>query len=368
MFLKKFTALLFFSAVSLSAFCQSELKIGDKAPDFKLPATDGKTYSLKDFAQSDILVMIFTCNHCPTAQAYEDRIIKFTSDYKDRGVRVIAISPNDPKAVRLDELGYSDLNDSMEEMIIRVKDKSYNFTYLYDGDTQEMSKAYGPAATPHVFIFDKERKLRYKGRFDDREKIGAATQHDVINAVEALLTNKKVPVEVTKTFGCSVKWAGKQDFVAKSDEQWAAMPVDLNLISVEDIKSLIRNETDKFRLINVWATWCGPCVAEFPYFVQMNRMYRNRDFEFISISADNPDKKDKVHNFLKKTQAANQNYLLNDPDKYKLIEAIDKNWQGALPYTLFIAPGGKILYNKQGEINPQEMKKMIVEYLGRYYD
>jgi peroxiredoxin len=354
---------------TVSVYAQeTQLKIGDKAPDFSLPGTDGNTYSLKNFSSAKVLVMVFTCNHCPTAQAYEDRIIKFTNDYKNKGVQVVAISPNDPSAIRLDELGYSDLNDSMEEMIIRVKDKGYNFPYLYDGKTQQMSRAYGPAATPHVFIFDKDKKLRYKGRWDNNEKIGAATQHDVIDAVEALLSGKEVAIKETKTFGCSVKWTDKQDFVAKSDEQWAKMPVDLKLIEPETIKSLIKNDSDKFRLINVWATWCGPCVAEFPYFVEINRMYRNRDFEFISVSADNPNQIEKVEKFLKKVYASNTNFLVNEADKYKLIEAIDKDWQGALPYTIFVAPGGKILYSKQGEINPLQLKKLIVEHIGRYYN
>src|SRR5262245_5327085 len=109
------------------------LAIGAGAPDFKLPGVDGRDYSLKDFANAKILVVIFTCNHCPTAQAYEDRIIKLAKDYKDKGVAVVAISPNDRRAVRLDELGYTDLSDSFEEMKIRAKDRKYGFPYLYDG-------------------------------------------------------------------------------------------------------------------------------------------------------------------------------------------------------------------------------------------
>jgi len=121
------------------------------------------------------------------------------------------------------------------------------------------------------------------------------------------------------------------------------------------------------RLVNVWATWCGPCVVEMPEFVNINRMYRNRDFEFITLSADKPDKKDKALSILKQKQASSKNYLFNSEDKYKLIEAIDPEWQGALPYTMLIEPGGKIIYRKQGAIVPLEMKKMIVEKIGRVY-
>ena len=152
-------------------------------------------------------------------------------------------------------------------------------------------------------------------------------------------------------------------------EKWAKEPVSLETITEDGIKDLLKNKSDKLRLINVWATWCGPCVVEFPEFITINRMYRQRDFEFISISADEPAKKDKALKFLVKQQASNVNYIFNIDDKYKLIEAIDPKWQGALPYTILVEPGGKIVYAKQGAIDPLKMKKMIVEnpLMGRYF-
>jgi len=192
--------------VILASFAQAAnppmLKIGAKAPDFNLPGVDGKNYSLKDFADAKILVIIFTCNHCPTAQAYEQRIIKLYDDFKDKGMALVAISPNDPSAVRLDELGYTDLSDSFEEMKVRAKERGYKFPYLYDGETQSTAKAYGVVATPHVYIFDQERTLRYVGRIDDSE-VKTVTSQDARNAIEAMVAGKLVPVEVTKVFGCS---------------------------------------------------------------------------------------------------------------------------------------------------------------------
>ena len=346
------------------------LAIGAAAPDFSLKGIDGNTYSLASFKKSRILVIVFTCNHCPTAQAYEDRIIRLTQDYSPKGVSVVAIMPNDPKSINLDELGYTDMGDSFEEMKLRAAEKKYNFPYLYDGDTEEASKKYGPIATPHVFIFDAARKLRYSGRIDDVEKpTKTPNSLDTRNAIEALLNNKEVPVTTTKVFGCSIKWAEKSGWINKAKEQWAKEPVNLDTISADGIKDLLKNTSDKLRLINVWATWCGPCVVEFPEFVSMNRMYRRRDFEFISISADEPAKKDKALQFLQKQEASNTNYIFSIDDKYKLIEAIDPKWQGALPYTLLVEPGGKIVYAKEGPIDPAELKKAIVDnhLIGRYY-
>jgi peroxiredoxin len=346
------------------------LAISAKAPDFKLPGVDGKIYSLASFSKAKTLVIVFTCNHCPTAQAYEDRLIQLTNDYKGKGVTVVAISPNDPKAVRLDELGYTDLGDSFEEMKIRSKQKKYNFPYLFDGKTQSVAKAYGPVATPHVFIFDAARKLRYQGRIDNVEKPSKTpTSFDTRAALDELLAVKDVTTATTKVFGCSVKWAEKKDHQKEIEEQWAKEPVELEMIDEAGVQDLLKNTTDKLRLINVWATWCGPCVTEFADFITINRMYRGRDFEFISISADDPAAKEKVLKFLKGKQASGKNYLFSIDDKYKLIEAIDPKWQGALPYTLLVEPGGKIVYGKQGRINVQEMKKAIVEnpMIGRFY-
>ncbi|WP_342085738.1 redoxin domain-containing protein [Dyadobacter sp. OTU695] len=374
--MRAFNKMMFVIALCVNAFVShaaeqpETLKIGAQAPDFNLPGVDGKRYSLKSFANADILAIVFTCNHCPTAQAYEDRIKKLTSDYKAQKVAVVAISSNDPKAILLDELGYTDMSDTYDEMKSRARDMAYNFPYLYDGDDQKVALAYGPVATPHIFIFDKARKLQYNGRIDDVEKpTGTPKNLDAKNAIEALLAGKPVPVATTKTFGCSMKWAAKEDNVKKEQAAWAKEPVTLETIDEAGLKELIQNKSDKLRLINVWATWCGPCVTEFPDFMVMHHMYRRRDFEFISISADNPDKKDKALKFLQGKFASNKNYIFSIEDKYKLIEAVDPKWQGALPYTILVEPGGKIVYSQQGPIDPAKMKRLIVEnkYVGRYY-
>ena len=342
------------------------LPIGAKAIDFSLPATDGKTYTLKDFASSKILVIIFTCNHCPTAQAYEERMKQLVVDYKSKGVAVVAISPNDPQAVTLGEMGYTDLGDTFEEMKIRAQDQQFNFPYLYDGETSEISMQYGPQATPHVFIFDQQRKLRYSGRIDDGEKPGSAKTHDTRNAIDALLAGKPVPVEKTKTFGCSIKWPDKRDYANSEVAKYAKEKVSIEELDMEQLKTLLKGDGTNYRLINVWATWCGPCVAEFPSFVDMHRMYRNREFELISISFDDMARKQNALNFLVKKQASMKNYIIKG-DRYDFIEAIDKNWQGALPYTLFVAPDGKIIYSKQGLIDALEMKRTVANSIGRIY-
>jgi peroxiredoxin len=370
------TTLFFFVILSGRSYSQTThpepktLEIGMKAPDFNLRGVDGKTYSLKEFNKAAVLVIIFSCNHCPTAQAYEDRIISLSNDYRSKGVDLVMISPNSVKALNYSELGYSDMGDSFAEMKQRASDKKFTFPYLYDGDDQKTALSYGPVATPHCFVFDKDRILRYTGRVDGSEKPGTGKGEDIRNAIDALLSGTPVKTAVTKVFGCSIKWSWKDEYTQRLYKEWSELPVTLNEIDVAGIKEIIRNTSSgKLRLINIWATWCGPCVTEFPDLIVIDRMYRGRPFEFISISADKQARKDDALKFLQKQQASNKNYIFNKDDVYQLIEAVDPDWQGALPYTLLIEPGGKIIYKKQDMIDPAGIKKLIVDskFIGRYY-
>jgi peroxiredoxin len=343
-----------------------ELAIGDAAPDFKLPGVDGKEYSLASFAGARLLLVVFTCNHCPTAQAYEDRIIQLHADYRPKGVALVAISPNDPLAVRLDELGYTDVGDSFEDMKLRAKEKSFAFPYLYDGETQKASLAYGVLATPQVFLFDSDRKLRYTGRIDDSD-VKTVTSHDARNALDALLAGKSVPVERTRVFGCSTKWSDKRDDARKSLAKWDQEPVRLQGLDAAALRKLAKNGTDKLLLVNVWASFCGPCIAEMPELVKMHRMYRKRSFEIITISIDQPEQKDAALKVLVEHHASTTNYISEITNRDELADLLDRQWPGPIPYTILIAPGGKVIYRAVNEVDPLEVRRAIVDHLGRTY-
>ena len=346
------------------------LKPGDAAPEFDLPGVDGKNYTLADF-DGEVLVINFTCNHCPTAQAYEDRYNDLVKKYGDQGVDFVAISPNSPIAVLPEELGYSDLNDDFESMIIRAKDMDYQYPYLYDGDEHHFSTLYGPTATPHVFVFDKDRKLTYQGRIDKSEKPGTAQSEDLIYAIDQTLAGQALAEDrsVTPAFGCSIKWGWKNEWTLKVNEDWKKKPVTLSKIEIDELGKLLENDSEKLRLVNFWATWCGPCIIEYPEFVELQRMYGERDFEFVSVSLDSPDAEEKVLKFLKNKYSATSNYLVNSEDKYAAIEVVQNGWDGSLPLTLLIEPGGKVYERIPGTIDPLALRRTIVDHpmIGRYY-
>jgi thiol-disulfide isomerase/thioredoxin len=344
-------------------FQPETLPLGSPAPDFSLTGVDGRTYTLKDFAEAKILVVVFTCNHCPTAQYYEERLKQLVTDYKDKGVALVAIMPNDPKSVRLDELGWTDLSDSFAEMKIRAGERHFNFPYLDDGDTESVARIYGPVATPHAFVFDAGRKLRYVGAIDDSERVQHVTKTYVRDALAALLAGQEPPVTKTKVVGCSVKWAGKADSVRAYLEKLAAEPVLLAPADEDVLKALRKNQSGKFRLVNFWATWCAPCIAEFDELVTINRMYRHRDFELVTVSVNRPDEEKNVLGFLKQKQASGKNLIFASADREKLINAFDPDWQGPVPYTVLIAPDGKVIYRETGSIDPLMVKRAIVKAL-----
>jgi peroxiredoxin len=360
------TTVLFLSSQPSHAVEVHTLDIGAAAPDFNLPGVDGKNYSLKDFASAKILVVVFTSNHCPTAQAYEGRIKKLASDYGDKGVTLVAINPNNPDGILLSELSYTDLSDSFDEMKIRAKDHQFNFPYIYDGDEQKTAHAYGCVATPHIFIFDADRKLRYEGRIDDSD-VKTVHHTDAKDAIDELLAGKPVAMEKTHVFGCSTKWIDKSTNAKKAVEEWDKEPVTLNGIDADAVKKLAANDSKNLRLINVWATWCGPCVHEMPELLTINRMYRKRGLETVTISMDDAANKDAVLKYLTDHHLAFDNHIWSSDDKDALVNALDKNWQGPVPFTLLVAPGGKVLYRQTGEFDSLELKQAIVGYLGRTY-
>jgi len=342
------------------------LAIGSAMPPFSLPGIDGKTYTEKSFAKADVLVMIFTCPHCPTAQAYQERIKKLVTDYQSKNVTLIAINPNHADAVRLDELAYTDLSDSFEEMKERAKDQKFNFVWLDDGPKQVMSQAYGPVATPHVFIFDKARKLRFEGRIDDSERESTATKFETRDAIDALLAGKAPPVATTKVFGCSVKWADKVPDYANYRKKWAAEPVALEKADAAVLKAIRENkDSGKIRFINVWATWCGPCITEFDELVEHNLRFRIRGFEMVTIAAENPDQEPQVLDFLKKKHASMKNYIFASDNKDALSEALDPAWKGPLPYTIIVDEKGNVIYREMGSIDFLKMRRAIVPALNR---
>ena len=364
--------LVLFLLLSITAGAQERhpiLALGSPAPDFALMGVDGKVHRLNDYAASPVLAVVFMCNHCPIAQMYEARVQQLADDYRDRGVAVVAIQPNDPKAIRIDELDSSDVSDSLAEMKIRAEYKHLRYPYLYDGDTQQVARAYGPQATPHIFIFDAQRHLRYEGRVDNSYRTELVKTRDARNAIDALLAHKEPPVTHTGVFGCSTKWSEKSADKAAALQKLEEQAVSVALATKADLQKLRTNPSHQMMLVDFWATWCGSCVVEFPEIENTLRMYSDRDFSLVTVSANLPDEKAGVLRFLEKQHATSTNLLFGSEDTAAMQTAFDPAWDSAVPYTVLLSADGKVLYKKLGTVDVLELRRTILanvpaEYAG----
>jgi peroxiredoxin len=355
------------------------LKIGSPAPDFNLPGVDGKMHALKDYASSKVLVVIFNCDHCPIASMYERRIKQLVTDYQNRGVAVVVIMGNDPQAEHLSEKGHTDLGDSFAEMKLRAAYRHFNYPYLYDGDTQAVALKYGPTATPHAFIFDQQRILRYEGRIDSNAREELVTKHEARDAIDALLAGKPVAVQSTPAVGCSTKWAykevGAKAEIAEGDQK----PVTLDMITADQLKAMQRNAgTGRLLLVNVWATSCSSCTEGFANLQDMIRMYAKRAIDIVTVSMDSPGSKQSVLSFLQQEHAIGKNLLFNGDTPDQAASAFGTDWKGNVPYTVLIGMNGEVLYRSQegmganSGLNALEVRRVILKnlpddrYLGQH--
>jgi peroxiredoxin len=341
------------------------LPIGSPAPDFSLPGIDGRMHRLSDYSSAKVLAVVFESNHCPMSILYEERIRKIHEDYRSKGVALVAINPNNPGAVRLDEQGYTDVSDSLEEMKIRSAFRKRQWPFLYDGETQATAAKFGAVATPHIFVFDQSRRLQYQGRIDDSVRPDLVKSHDARNAIDALLAGRPVPVQNTGAFGCATKWLTKATGVEQEKARIAAEPVTLQPISAEQLKAIRVNATGKHLLVNFWSTACAACTAQFAGLQTTFRMYRNRSgkyqhLQLVTVSTDPPARADDVLAFLRREQASSQNYQLEAVDR----RALQAVWGAAIEpgtsFTLVIAPDGKIVYQHAGKLDILTLRRAIL--------
>jgi peroxiredoxin len=352
-------------ALSTSACARgtSSLPLGSPAPDFTLPGADGKSHSLRDYAGSRVLGVVFTCNTCPTSQLYEARLQRLHDEYRGRGVTVLAINANKPDAVRLADLRYTDVGESLDDMKVRAAHRHIGYPYVSDGQTQTMTRQFGVVTTPHIFIFDQDRKLQYEGRIDDDPREELAKAHDARNAIDALLDGRRVPVTRTPVEGCPIKGLSTS---SQPDEELARVetePVPLDMAGADDLKRLRQNGTGKLLLINFWATWCAPCASEFPDLEATYRMFKSRNLEFVTVSVNDPEERAAVHKFLQSHHSSHRNLLFATSDVYGLQAAFDPKMPAPVPFTIVLAPNGDVVYQELGELDAPKLRRAILANL-----
>ena len=275
---------------------------------------------------------------------YEQRIQQLANDYarQRRGRR--RHQANDPKALRIDELDSSDISDTLDEMKIRAAYKHLTYPYLYDGDTQSVTRAYGPQATPHVFVFDQDRKLRYEGRFDNNYRIESVKTQDARDAIDALLAHKDLAVTHTGVFGCSTKWAEKNaaestNRCAKSNAQPDHRGNGHRRGSEEAARQRRHRQVRRSSISG--PPGAAPAFTKFPSCKTPSACTTSATSISSPCRANMPDEKAGVLKMLEKWHATSRNYLFASDDTAAMQKAFDPEWESAVPYTVLIAPDGQ---------------------------
>jgi thiol-disulfide isomerase/thioredoxin len=353
-------------AVILMSACGGRarsLPIGAAAPAFDLPGTDGQHHALADFAGSRVLAVVFTCDRCPDTQRYEARLAAIRAAYTAQDLALVAINPDDPASLRLADLDHTDAGESIEDMKVRADWRHFTFPYLSAAASPELVTAFGVTALPQIFVFDQARTLRYEGRIDDSPRGDHVTSPDARNAIDAILAGRSVPVAETRAVGCQPARRSSPSVAETEAAAIAAAPVPLDLVGADGLKALRQNGTDGLLLVNFWATWCAPCIIEFPNLETTYQMYRSRHLSFVAVSVNDPEERPAVLEFLQQHHASHRNLLFNSPDVYGLQAAFDPAMPAPVPFTLLLAPNGDVLYQELGGADIPKLRRAILANL-----
>jgi hypothetical protein len=347
-------------AAALIAAEHPLMPIGTSAPDFSLKGTDDKIHTLAEFSKAKVLVVMFESVHCPVSENYEGRMRELYDTYHDKDVAFVAINPNNPTAVRLDELGYTDLTDSPEDMKIRVKQRSIPWPYLSDGATQTTAQKFGAVATPHIFIFDANRKLQYEGRIDDNQNPALVKVHDAHDAIAALLAGQPVAVAHRPAFGCSTKWISKSGDVQREWARIIAEPVTIKAASAADVSTLRANSGDNVTVVHFWNTNSKNAASDFTKLQTTYWMYKGRSYNFVTVNMNAPADTQKVTDFLKDQHATATNLQIAPSDLIAINAAFGDSWKSGEEFTAVIAPGGKLVYTHKGPMDLLDVRHAVL--------
>lgn len=320
-------ALITASLILTTASGADRARIGEPAPDFTLPDTTGKVHSLKSY-RGRIAVLGFLGVACPISNAYNERIRAIVSDYSGKNVAFLGINSN--------------FDEPVELIREHAAGNKLTFPILKD-EGGRLADTYGAERTPEMFVVDGDGVLRYRGRIDNSQETRRVKRNDLRAALDELIGGKPVTIPEARAFGCLIK---------RTDEQAGNFTPKVGRLKPADFAKFKAASLGKVLVINFWATWCGPCVAEFPEFVALDAKYRDKGVKFVGISADEiSDIDSKVIPFIKEQKALFEMMIQDTDDPEEMIAVVDKEWQGTLPATFIFDKTGKLSYVRYGIID-----------------
>ena len=315
--------------------------LGARAPDFRLADLDGVVHSLSDY-RGRVIVVSFLATKCPISNQYDARIRTLADDYANKGVAFLAIN--------------SSSDESIGMIRAHAEKNQFDFPILKD-ENSAVADLYGAIRTPEVYVVDSKGVIRYHGRIDNSRSAAGVRRSDLREAVNELLAGTDVSVAETKSFGCLI--ARAQTATGKKTGAGSPSAVagpHVGLIKPDGYVKLLEGAKGKVLVVNFWATWCGPCVAEFPEFVALDGKYRDLGVRFVGISADEvSDLQLKVIPFVRERKVRFDIFVQDVEDPQEMIDVIDKKWEGVLPTTFVYDRQGKLSFTHFGIIDRDQL-------------
>lgn len=308
--------------------------IGKAAPGFTLADLNGQSHSLKDY-RGQIVALAFISSTCPVSNSYNERMRAIAEDYGKKNAAFLGINSN--------------ANESPADMKAYAAKNNLTFTILKD-EGNSIADAYGAERTPEIFLIDGEGVLRYHGRIDNSRELTKVSRQDLRAALDELLEGKAVSVTEAKAFGCMIQRSqDAKDIKAVATAATESVDPKVTMLKPADFSKFKDSAKGKVLVVNFWATWCGPCVAEFPELVRLDTKYRDKGVKVAGISIDDVDDiKDKVIPFIKEQKAAFDILVSDSKDPEDIINLVDKNWEGTLPTTFVFDKNGTLVYTRYG--------------------
>lgn len=338
------TAIAITACLAGGAAADGKLAIGRQAPDFSLPDTAGKTHSLKEY-RGRITVVAFIATECPISNDYNGRMREIAGDYSVRNVAFLGVNSN--------------FNEPVAEVKAHAEKNGLSFPILKDTGNK-VADSFGAERTPEIFLLDDKGILRYHGRIDNSRDPRRVNRRDLRQALDELLAGKPVSVSEGKAFGCLIKRIQNAEEVRAAATQEKSFEPKVGTLKPADFQKFKNSALGKVLVINFWATWCGPCVAEFPEFVMLDKKYRDQGVKFVGISADElADIKSKVIPFVREQRATFDILVQDTDDPQEMIDAVNKDWPGTLPATFVFDKQGKPVLVRYGIINRDDLVAAI---------